>query len=87
MSEGSRRFALQLLDRAADGLPEWPMAAVVTVQPGAASDGLALVRVNYRGALIQLPYMAHYTPVVGHNVVLARVGGEWTIVGRPVGHP
>jgi hypothetical protein len=87
VSDGTRRFALQMLDRAAGDQPEWPMGTITAIAPSAASDGNTLVSVNYRGVSIQVPYLAHYTPVVGHAVVLARVGGHWTIVGRPVGHP
>lgn len=88
MPKGTRQFALQQLERAAEENPgELPQATVTTVTAGGATDGNALVTVNYLGSSLQLPYMAHYTPVVNHRVALARIGGIWTIFGRPIGFP
>jgi hypothetical protein len=88
MASGAQRFALQQLDRAAAENPgELPLATVTTVTAGGATDSNALVTVNYLGGSLQLPYMAHYTPVVNHRVALARVGDIWTILGRPIGFP
>lgn len=88
MPTGAQRLALQQLDRAAVDHPlEMPLATVTTVAAGGGTDGNALVTVNYLDASLQLPYLSQYTPVVNHRVALARVGGIWTIVGRPVGFP
>lgn len=88
MASGARRFALQQLDRFAEDNPgELPLADITTVTAGGATDGNALVTVNYLGAALQLPYLSQYTPVVNHRVALGRVGGIWTILGRPVGFP
>lgn len=87
MADVRARFTAMLLDRAADEAAELPSATVVAVTPGAAADGNALVTVRYLGADLKLPYMAHYTPGVGHKVTLGRVGGTWVIFGRVIGFP
>lgn len=86
MSSAARRFALQQLERTTP-VPEMPLATVTAVTAAGASDGNALVTVNYLGASLQFPYVDSYTPVVGHRVALIRMGGTWTIFGRPVGFP
>lgn len=87
MTSGARRLALQQLDARGPGVPDLPRATVVTVAAGAGSDGESLVTVDYLGARLDLPHMAHYTPLVDDVVALIRVGGIWTIFGRPVGFP
>lgn len=86
-SPGAHRLALQQLDARAADVPDKPTAEVTAITPGGGSDGQDLVTVLYLGAALQFPHMDHYTPVVGHMVVLDRVGGSWTIVGRPIGFP
>jgi hypothetical protein len=78
VSTGVSRFAQQMLDRAAADLPELPTATVTAYTAGLRAT------VNYQGATLQLKHLSTYTPVVGHVVVLARSGGNWLILGRPV---
>jgi len=87
MATGRQRFAQQQIDAAARSVPEDPSAVVTAVQAGAATDGLALVTVTYLGAKMQFRYLTSYTPVVGHQVVLGRTGGDWYIKGRLGGFP
>jgi hypothetical protein len=62
-------------------------ATVLTVTAGAASDGNALVAVTWRGATCNLPYLASYTPVVGHHVMLLVQPPQAVITGRIIGTP
>lgn len=87
MASGADRLVRQQLDRKAADMPDWPTATVTAITVGGGSDGQDLVTVNYLGASLKFPHMAHYTPVVGHVVALIRIGGNWTIAGRPVGFP
>lgn len=88
MASNAHRFAVQQLERAAaQPTVEMPMATVTAVTAAGAEDGNALVTVDYLGAALQFPYLDSYTPVVGHRVALIRLGGIWTIFGRPVGFP
>lgn len=87
MATGRQRFALQQLERAAAGLPDWPVAEVTAITVGGGTDGNALVTVDYQGATLKVPFLLHYTPVVGHVVALGRSGGNWIILGRPGGFP
>lgn len=82
-----QKFALQQLDRAAAAMPDAPIATVTGIASGAGTDGADVVTVTYLGASLQFAHMAHYTPAVGHVVTLKRVGGNWVIDGRPIGHP
>lgn len=68
-------------------IPEFPTGRVTAITAGASTDHLNLVTVRYRGADLKLPYLTHYTPVVGDVVALARIGGNPTIIGRPGGFP
>ena len=45
---------------------------VVNVAAGAAADGNALVTVDWMGTQVKASYGSHYTPAVGHVVLLAR---------------
>ena len=87
MATGQQRFAQQQRELAAREVPEDPTAVVTNVQPGAATDQLALVTVDYLGAPMRLRYLTSYTPVIGHVVVLGRSGGDWYIKGRMGGFP
>jgi hypothetical protein len=62
-------------------------ATVLTVTAGAASDGNALVTVSWRGVSIAVPYVASYTPTVGHVVQLLIQGPQKIIWGRVYGMP
>lgn len=90
MSTGQQRATQQRLAAqaaAAESIPDLPVATVAALTPGASADGVALVTVTYLGAQLPATYLAHYTPVVGDRVAVARVGGLLTILGRPVGFP
>lgn len=66
----------------------WFEPAVITVvAAGAASDGNALVTVSWRGGTYYVPYLAAYTPVVGHTVLLLHQHPQVVIVGRVLGTP
>lgn len=86
MRPGAHRLAMQQLNARGDGDP-WPTATVTAVTAGGGADGEDLVTVTYLGAELNLPHMDHYTPVVEHVVALVRIGGLWTVFGRPVGFP
>lgn len=87
MADGASRLTAHLLQPPDEDLPELPKATVTAVTPGGASDGNALVTVDYLGSTLQFGYLSSYTPAVGHVVALGRIGGNWTILGRPIGHP
>lgn len=86
MPTGAQKLAQQQLAREAPAV-DFPQAQITAVTAGGAKDGNALVTVVYRGASLQLPYLSHYTPVVGHMVPVALVEGVLTIWGRPIGFP
>jgi len=90
MPSNVQRFAQQQreqLERAAQRMPEKPIATVTVVTAGGGTDGQTLVTVSYNGASLALPHKASYTPVVGHIVVLDRAGGQWIVDDRLVGFP
>jgi hypothetical protein len=87
MPSGLQRLVQQQTAQPLPELPEIPMAVVATVTAGAATDGNALVTVTYNGATLPAKYLLHYTPVVGHQVMVAKSGGVITILGRPGGFP
>jgi hypothetical protein len=61
---------------------------IAAVAAGSASDGNALATVTYRGADIDAPYLASYTPTAGHNVaLLIQSTGSVLILGRVIGTP
>lgn len=66
---------------------EWAVGTIATVTAGAAADGNALVTVSWQGTAIRAAYGAHYTPTVGHVVLMARVGPQLAIVCRLIGTP
>ena len=67
--------------------PAWAVGTVTAVTAGAATDGNALVTVTYQGTQVKAAYGAHYTPVVGHVVLMARTGPQLAIVCRLIGTP
>lgn len=85
--DGQRKLALAALDQRAATVPDLPVAEVTGVAVGAGTDGQDVVTVKYLGAYLQFSRLLTYTPVVGHVVALGRVGGNWTILGRPGGFP
>jgi len=63
-------------------------ATVITVTPGAASDGNAAVTVTWHGTSVPAVYLSSYTPTVGHNVlVLVQPSAPLVILGRIIGTP
>lgn len=86
MATGAQKLAQQQLAREAPPV-NFPQAQITAVSAGASKDGQSLVTVLYRGASLKLPYMSHYTPVVGHMVPVALVDGVLTIWGNPIGFP
>jgi hypothetical protein len=90
MATGQQRATQQRLAAQAAALeatPDLPPATVIDVTPNASDDGVALVTVDYLGAELPVAYVAQYTPVVGDRVLVLKVGGLLTILGRPVGFP
>lgn len=69
-----------------DGSP-WAVGTISAVTPGGAVDGNALVSVTWQGASVRVAYASSYTPVVGHVVLMARVGPRLVIVCRVIGTP
>jgi hypothetical protein len=84
---GAHRLVQQRLNSRLAELPDLPVATVTAITVGGGTDGLDLVTVNWNGSPLDLPHLNTYTPVVGDRVVLLRVGGLPTIIGRPVGFP
>lgn len=68
------------------GPSPFAVGTVTAVAPGAAADGNALVTVDWHGAATYATYGAHYTPVVGHTVLMARTQ-PLAILMRIVGTP
>lgn len=62
-------------------------ATVTSVAAGGASDGNALVVINWQGVDIAAPYVSTYTPTVNHVVAVAKTGSQLLILGRIVGTP
>lgn len=87
MPSGLQRFARQQLERLAPSVPEFPVAVVTAITTGGGTDGADLVTVNYKGASLKFSHLSNYTPAVNHVVILARSGGNWVILGRPIGFP
>lgn len=92
LTPGARRLAAeQGRDRRPQGATHWEVgqAQVTAVTSGGASDGNALVTVDYRGALQDAAYLASYTsPAVGHQVAVeVSSDGALLIIGRVIGTP
>lgn len=62
------------------------VATVATVTPAGATDGNALVTVSWLGTTAYATYGDHYTPEVGHVVLMARTQ-PLAIICRLVGTP
>lgn len=88
-----QRFLESLLDRVEAWALSSPLvsgvslATVTSVAAGGASDGNALVVVNWQGVDIPAPYVSSYTPTAGHTVAVVRTGTQLLIVGRVLGTP
>lgn len=81
------RFLDSVLTASTPSTTPWAVGTIATVTAGAATDGNALVVVDYQGAQVRAAYGAHYTPVVGHRVLMARVGPQLAIICRLIGTP
>lgn len=66
---------------------QWAVGTITAVAAGAAADGNALATVTWQGQALRAAYTASYTPVVGHVVLMARIGPQLAIVGRLIGTP
>lgn len=62
------------------------VGVVTAIDPGAADDGNNLVTVDYLGTEIEVSYGAHYTPVIGHVVLMAKTQ-PLAILCRLIGTP
>ena len=62
-------------------------ATVVSVTPGAASDGSSLVVVSWFGTDTDAAYLSSYTPGANHVVAVTKTGSQLLILGRIIGTP
>ncbi len=91
LGKGGRRLAAeQARNRPPQGIPDcWIEPGVIAaVTAGAAADGNDLASVTYRGTTTDAPYLASYTPTVGHIVaLLVQSTGNVLVLGRIIGTP
>lgn len=80
MASGPDRLKQHLIGQALAPEEGLAQAEVIAVDGG-------IVTVLYQGSTLQYPYLSSYTPVVGHQVAMARYGGNWLILGAPYGFP
>lgn len=64
---------------AAETPPAWAVGVVKTVTPNGSDP--PLVTVTWKGADVPARCPRHYTPVVGHLVLMGRFGPQLLIVG------
>lgn len=85
----ARRFADANNARMEDQPTSTFYADVVTVTPGAAWDGNAVVEVIWRGRTFPVAeYASSYTPVVGHRVTCHYIDNQVSIAYHGIGgHP
>lgn len=83
----SRRLAGALLAKVPPATVAYMNGTVASVTAGAAADGNAAVVVTVGDDGIPAPYLAAYTPVVGHMVRVQFVNGSPLIIGRVIGWP
>lgn len=81
-----RSVLLDYLTALGDTDSPFLVGEVAAVAPGAAADGNALVSVTWMGTETEVTYGAHYTPVVGHVVLMARTQ-PFAIICRLIGTP
>lgn len=62
-------------------------ATVASVATGQATDGNALVQINWQGTDVYAAYLASYTPAVADVVAVAKTGPQMLILGRIIGTP
>lgn len=65
----------------------WRNGTIAAVTAGAAADGNAAVTVTVGSDTIPAPYLASYTPTVGHMVRVEFTGGSPLIHGHIIGLP
>lgn len=90
LARAARRLADQQTSRLAEvGTARIFKATVTTVRAGGASDGLALVKVTYRGSEVLVnDYPDSYTPALGHRVrCVLDADSELSILHHCVGAP
>lgn len=81
MSDGVRRAAALTMPTSPTS-GDLPTGVVTAV-----TSEVATVKSAQLGAERPMPRLASYTPAVGHQVVLARAGGRWIILGQLAGIP
>lgn len=79
MASGRDRLKRQILAAPAATDPGLQQAKVTAVGPP--------VTVSWQGGSYSFPHLAAYTPVVNDLVAMARYGGSWLILGKPVDFP
>jgi hypothetical protein len=85
-----RRAAAELLrDRPPQGAPaSWvEQAEVVDVTAAAASDGNALLTVEWRGTEVDAAYCAGYTPNIGDTVLVVVQPPSLLVIDQVIGTP
>lgn len=82
----ARTNLVDFLLAAGDADSPFLVGTVTVVTAGAAADGNALVTVERLGTSSYATYGPHYTPVVGHVVLLARTQPP-AILQRLIGKP
>jgi len=88
LQAAARRFSDGQSERAARTPTGRIVATVADVQPGAASDGNALVMVTWRGGYYTANgYASSYTPAIGHRVVCDYIDNQLIVAYRVVGAP
>jgi hypothetical protein len=81
-----RSALLDYLTALGDNASPFLVGQVAAVGLGAAADGNDLVTVDWMGTEVEVSYGAHYSPVVGHVVLMARTQ-PLAILCRLIGTP
>lgn len=88
MDTAARRFADSLSAKQSDRPTGAFYSTVLAVTPGGASDGNALITVDWRGgSYLAAGYDAAYTPAVGHRIKCVVIADQIHIDGRVIGQP
>jgi hypothetical protein len=80
-------FVANVLAASSDQPSPWAVGKVSAVTVGGGADGADLVTVTWNGTDVQVAHGAHYTPVVGDVVLMARHRSQLAVVMRLVGIP
>lgn len=86
LARSQRRLAGKMRE-ASGSVLKVRLGTIAAVTAGAAADGNAAVTVTVTGNTIPAPYLASYTPTVGHTVVVVLVLNSPLILGRVIGLP